>query len=629
MSPDDPFSALADEPRWVAWRNEVRVGSDKPTKVSHAPGGGKAKADDPSTWGTRQAAKSRADQIVNGQGGGIGIELGDLGADQYLAGLDLDGCFIDGVVATWAADILKVVKSYAEVSPSGGGLKIFVYVTSDDVRRFLGKIGVEPSAWGCRRGIPGLDEKDHGPAVEVYLASRYFTVTERKYGDHDRIALLDVDALDRLADLIPKAKRSTTADTKTTSTGSGDNSRSGIAFRKGVALVRGGASYADMVAALKADPETEEWVRTKGAVDGERELKRIWNKAEVVATDAEEAVTLEDFYAYMPMHSYIFTPTRAMWPAASVNARIAPIPVFDPDGSAKLDKGKPVFMPASAWLDRNRPVEQITWAPGEIAVIEDRLPVLEGGWVHRRNARTFNLYSPPVIEPGDPRRATRWIDHIRLIYPDDVDHLLDWFAHRVQHPGEKINHALVLGGTQGIGKDSLIAPVRYAVRIWNCQEVSPPQIMGRFNGYLRSTMLRISEARDLGDGDRFKFYEHAKTYTASPPEFLRVDEKNLREIPVVNCVGVIYTTNHKTDGIYLPADDRRHYVAWSDLTKEDERLGETYWQKLWHWYDVEGNRAVAAYLRERDIHHFDPKAPPPKTPAFWAIVDANRAPEEA
>jgi hypothetical protein len=27
---------------------------------------------------------------------------------------------------------------------------------------------------------------------------------------------------------------------------------------------------------------------------------------------------------------------------------------------------------------------------------------------------------------------------------------------------------------------------------------------------------------------------------------------------------VIITTNHKTDGIYLEPDDRRHYVAWSD-----------------------------------------------------------------
>ena len=41
------------------------------------------------------------------------------------------------------------------------------------------------------------------------------------------------------------------------------------------------------------------------------------------------------------------------------------------------------------------------------------------------------------------------------------------------------------------------------------------------------------------------------------------------------------------------------------------------------------HRHVAAYLAELDISAFDPKAPPPKTAAFWDIVDANRAPEDA
>jgi hypothetical protein len=56
----------------------------------------------------------------------------------------------------------------------------------------------------------------------------------------------------------------------------------------------------------------------------------------------------------------------------------------------------------------------------------------------------------------------------------------------------------------------------------------------------------VGEARDLGDVDRFQFYDHMKTYTAAPPDVLRVDEKHLRE--------------HY---------DRRHFVAWCDLTKED------------------------------------------------------------
>ena len=76
---------------------------------------------------------------------------------------------------------------------------------------------------------------------------------------------------------------------------------------------------------------------------------------EMLAAEAADTdgVSLDDFYAYMPMHCYIYAPSREMWPASSVNARIPPIP--GPDG-----KG----VAASAWLDRHKPVEQMTWAPG-------------------------------------------------------------------------------------------------------------------------------------------------------------------------------------------------------------------------------------------------------------------------
>ena len=49
---------------------------------------------------------------------------------------------------------------------------------------------------------------------------------------------------------------------------------------------------------------------------------------------------------------------------------------------------------------------------------------------------------------------------------------------------------------------------------------------------------------------------------------------------------------------------------------------------LWAWLNAGGDRHVATYLAELNISDFNPKAPPPKTPSFWSIVDANRAPEE-
>jgi hypothetical protein len=104
-------------------------------------------------------------------------------------------------------------------------------------------------------------------------------------------------------------------------------------------------------------------------------------------------------------------------------------------------------------------------------------------------------------------------------------------------------------------------------------------------------------------------------------------KKNLREHSVFNCCGVVITTNHKTDGIYLPEDDRRHYVAWSHFDKGD--FNDSYWRNLYHWYERGGTEHVAAYLANLDISGFNPKAPPPKTRAFWEIVDTNRAPEDA
>jgi hypothetical protein len=171
-------------------------------------------------------------------------------------------------------------------------------------------------------------------------------------------------------------------------------------------------------------------------------------------------------------------------------------------------------------------------------------------------------------------------------------------------------------------------------------------MVGAFNPFVRSVVLRVSEARDLGDLDRYSFYEHMKTYTAAPPDVHSCNEKFTRPYAVPNVCGVIITTNHKTTGIYLPPDDRRHYVAWSDRQQADfdgpDDLGDgPSCTRLWEWYETEDGYAhVAAYLAALDLSGtgqgpqlaggaFDPKAPPKKTPAFWDIADASRAPEDA
>jgi Family of unknown function (DUF5906) len=291
------------------------------------------------------------------------------------------------------------------------------------------------------------------------------------------------------------------------------------------------------------------------------------------------------------------------------------------------DEGKPRQTPAAAWLDKHKPVEQMTWAPGEPITIEDRLAV-EGGWVDRKGVRCFNLYRAPSLLLGDSNQAQKWVDHVEKIYPDDHTHIIAYLAHRVQHPEEKINHALVLAGHPGIGKDTLLEPVKRAIGPWNWEEVSPKTIVeSPFNGFMKSVVTRVSEVRDLGELNRFQFYEHMKAYIAAPPDMLRINEKHTKEFYIVNCSAVIFTTNYKAGGLYLPPDDRRHYIAWSPLKKE--AFEQSYWDDMWKYYNDGGDRHVAAYLAELPLDKFNPKAPPEKTAGFWEIVNSNRSSEDA
>jgi hypothetical protein len=198
-----------------------------------------------------------------------------------------------------------------------------------------------------------------------------------------------------------------------------------------------------------------------------------------------EGVTLGDFNSYLPKHVYIYMPTREPWPASSVNARIGPVPLVDSDGEPVLDgKGRQILVSASTWLDQNRPVEQMSWAPGLPSLVRDQL-ISEGGWIKRHKVTCLNLYKPPTIISGTAAEAGAWLDHVRKVFGDNADHIIKWCAHRVQKPQEKINHAIVLGGDQGIGKDTSLEPVKRAVGPWNFCEVSPSNCWDGLTASLR------------------------------------------------------------------------------------------------------------------------------------------------
>src|SRR5262245_37596126 len=154
--------ALRELRQWVVWRFEMRDG-EKPTKVPYDPRTGqKAATDDPVTWSSfadAQEAQHRFD--------GVGFVFSP---DDPFAGIDLDHCLAPetGLLQPWAREILDLCgPTYAEVSPSGEGIKIWLRDT----------LPAEPRH---KRGKLPPDERG---AIELYDRRRFFTVTGDRYGD--------------------------------------------------------------------------------------------------------------------------------------------------------------------------------------------------------------------------------------------------------------------------------------------------------------------------------------------------------------------------------------------------------------------------------------------------------------
>lgn len=342
---------------------------------------------------------------------------------------------------------------------------------------------------------------------------------------------------------------------------------------------------------------------------------------------------LDDFHAFLPTHQYIYRPNGALWVGAALLSILDKVTVGKKlkkqsrkDREAGLaPEAVDDQIPATLWLDRNRPIAGMTWVPGHDELITGILPEASG-WREKPGAVVFNTYRAPTPGAGDAAKAGPWLEMLRRVYPNHIDHLVAWMAHRIQRPGEKINHALVLTGAPGIGKDTLLEPLRHGVGSWNFRDVSPRTITGKYGDYMRSVVLRISESHDLGDTDRYKFYELMKTIIAAPPDMAEVNPKYVPQYYVPNVTGVIITSNYGMDGLYLTPDDRRHYVCGTEHVRSD--AWDTYCRDVWAWYAASGLDHVVAYLRACDLAGFNAGEPPPKTAAFWRMVDAGRPVEE-
>jgi putative DNA primase/helicase len=122
--------ALKSLDQWVLWRYELDK-DRKWTKIPYTTENGPASSTNRKTWTNIFRAESAYKQ---GCYDGIGFVVTQ---ESGIVGIDLDHCFDPQgeKMEPWAVEIIEILNSYSEFSPSGTGIRIFVKGGLPDGRR--------------------------------------------------------------------------------------------------------------------------------------------------------------------------------------------------------------------------------------------------------------------------------------------------------------------------------------------------------------------------------------------------------------------------------------------------------------------------------------------------------------
>lgn len=150
--------AMQHERQWILWRSIVRGG--KLTKVPWSVYDQPASSTAPETWHDWECAVIQYRPTYHA---GLGFVFRENGG---FAGIDLDGCRNPetGEIDEWAWVTIDRFKTYAEISPSGTGVKLFMRC-SRSISKGINKKLDMPAKYGKT------------PGIEVYTHGRYFAVT--------------------------------------------------------------------------------------------------------------------------------------------------------------------------------------------------------------------------------------------------------------------------------------------------------------------------------------------------------------------------------------------------------------------------------------------------------------------
>ena len=261
---------------------------------------------------------------------------------------------------------------------------------------------------------------------------------------------------------------------------------------------------------------------------------------------------------------------------------------------------------ASICFDENRQAEGapalvgITYAAGETVLCHQEGDVFGNRW---RDAR----------QPAGAGDVQPWLDHCAALVPiaSEREHIFDVMACKYQHPETKINHAVLHGGDEGCGKDTLWAPLLWAVcgpSMRNRGILDNDTISSQWGYQLEAEIIILNELKEPDARERRALANKLKPIIAAPPEMISINRKGLAPYHMVNRCFVLAFSNDPVP-ISLATQDRRWFCIWSSAPRMQPAAAA----RIWAWYRSGGFAAVAGWLARRDVSRFNPAAAPAMT----------------
>lgn len=251
-------------------------------------------------------------------------------------------------------------------------------------------------------------------------------------------------------------------------------------------------------------------------------------------------------------------------------------------------------------------------------------------YVECRSIPALHANEPPPTQPGilnmwrqgpilsrSEVKPELWLFLMNHLFGNEAKNVIDWLAWNLQNPGIKGNWQMLwFSIREGVGKDTVLSPVRFAMGGHNCTDVSPQQLESQFNEYLlNGTCLVVLQELDIGDKQKVANDLKVLCADTSAPT-ISVNVKNKTIIEAANTFGLISLTNNRNP-IYINKNDRRHHM----IEVNSRRISDSDWPggekgfftAIRQYYASGGLQVIGDFLYSRDISGFDPHNLPPAT----------------